>query len=669
MGVAKPLFTKLFLEGIEVPIVSATITSNVGQASIAYIEVVPLAEIVDIKPRTHVLISVRDLNNPDQDFPYIKAWEGEVFGFSMSKTPQSRNITLSAIDLSSYWDNALLYFFNAQQSLGKGGPEISAIGQDVKDAQRQGFKTQATTHSLSSYFIEILKSALSKDGTDFLDGLVEIYKNTENVNSFFASAEARLRITDRIRLRSSGELGELLKAQQGLEWITGIVGQDSGYSTIRQTVQKLMSLIFHDFVSLPFPSKVSVDAADLRGDGIKTSSKKVSTQGDFIFKPNFYMMPPPACNIFYPDEYSQFSYSRMFFQEPTRLIYQPQMPSVLGTQNFAMEHVYEPNSFQQFMLEKEVTAIGDGPLDVVKDPGLFGDVDKDAKSKQTNQGAKREGQFLTNEERMRGILMSREGMAPASTLFRAILDKDQQRKIGTGIANYLFFKKRFEARSLQISSQLKLSVVPGFTTLVLDPQDPKLSLVAYCSSVTHRFTATQGGYTTVSLNYARTVDEQDTASSNTSEPPIPPWFSPSVFGGDKDANGRVNYATGISAFYADLIGSKGNRTVSELFDAKTMLDGVTQLIKEYETVKSNSTAAAVSDLISKRTDRDYVKLGEAMSFLGASTTTKDLNTPFVFFEGDEFSGKTGDSADQVNLRRDVILKYRNKLAQERGFNG
>lgn len=669
MGVAKPLFAKLFLEGFEVPLISATCTSNVGQASIAYIEVPPLAEIVDIKPRTHVMLAVRDLNNPKQGYPFIKAWEGEVYGFSLSKTPSSRNFTISAIDLTSYWDNALLYFFNAQQSLGKGGPQIAAIGQDVKDAQKQGFKVQATTHSLSSYFIEILKNTLKGENADLLDGLVEIYKNTEKINSFFKAAEERLRITDRIRLRSSGELEELLKAQEGLEWITGIVGQDSGYSSLRQTVQKLMSLIFHDFTSILFPSKIEVDSDDLRGNGIKTGSRGVATQGEFIFKPNFYMMPPPACNIFYPDEYSQFAYSRMFFQEPTRLIYQPQMPSVLGGQGFAMEHVYEPNSFEEFMLAKEKTEIGDGPLQVSEDQGSFGDADE-SDSKETNQGAKREPQFLTNEEKMRGILMTREGMAPASTLFRAILDKDQQRTIGQGVANYLFFKKRFEPRQLQITSQLKLSVVPGFTTLVLDPQDVKLSLVAYCSSVTHRFTAQGGGYTTVSLNYARTVDEQDTASSSTDEPPIPPWFSPSIFGGtEKDENGRTKYSKGISEFYSSLIGKKGNRTLSDLFNKDTLGEAVEELIKEYRTVKEKSTDQAVSDLISRRTDREYVKLTEAMSFMNAKTTTKDLNTPFIFFEGEKFSGGSGDGAAQVKLRRETILKYRNRLATERGFRG
>lgn len=668
MGVGKPLFSKLIVEGFEVPLISATVTSNVGQASIAYIEVPALPEIVDIKPRTHVVIATRDSNNPRQDYPFIKAWEGEVYGFSINKTPSSRNVTISAIDLTSYWDNALLYFFNAQQSLGKGGPQISALGQDVKDAQKQGFQVQSTTHSLSSYFIEILRTALKDGDNDLLDGLVEIYKKTEKINTFFAAAEERLRITDRIRLRSSGELEEILKAQEGLEWITGIVGQDSGYSSLRQTVQKLMSLIFHDYVSIPFPSKIEVPKSDLRGDGIKTGSTSVATQGEYVFKPNFYMMPPPACNIFYPDEYSSFSYSRMFFEEPTRLIYQPQMPSVLGGQGFTLEHVYEPNSFEEFMLGKEPTEVGDGALQVPENPGAYGDPDE-SDAKETNQGAKREPQFLTNEELMRGILMNREGMAPAATLLRGILDKEQQTTIGRGIANYLFFKKRFQSRQLQISSQLKLSVVPGFTCLVVDPLDPKLSLVAYCSSVTHRFTAQQGGFTTVSLSYARTVDEQDTASTSTSEPPIPPWFSPSIFGGDKDENGRVNYAKGISEFYSSLIGKKGNRTISDIYGKDNMADAVKELIKEYNTVKSKSTAAGVSDLISRMTDRDYVKLREAMKFLGATTTSKDLGTPFIYFRGETFSGITGTGAKQVKLRRDTIAKYRNKLATERGFRG
>src|SRR5687767_7263522 len=115
MPVGRPLGAKLFIEGQEVPFIGVTMTFTVGQASIAYIDLVPHSAINAIKPRTHVAISVRDYNDktdPTAPYPYVYAWEGEVFGYSFSKSPGSRAFTLQCIDLSSYWDNALSYFFN-----------------------------------------------------------------------------------------------------------------------------------------------------------------------------------------------------------------------------------------------------------------------------------------------------------------------------------------------------------------------------------------------------------------------------------------------------------------------------------------------------------------------------------------------------------------------------
>jgi len=277
-GKGKILHAKLFLEGIEVPFIGATITHTVNQTAICYVDVTPTKAIMQIKPRTHVMVSVRDFGNEANGFPYVKAWEGEVFGYGFNKDPQSRGFSLHCMDVSGYWDNVLLYYFNAQQSLGKGA-DIAPLGQDVLDAQKAGVSVQATTHSSSSYFIQIMKETLQNSANDFLDGLVAIYKKMQNVNRFYNNAETRLRISDRIRLRSSGKIEELLKANEGLEWISGVVGQNSGYSTLRQTVQKLMGLIFHDFVSIPFPAKVTVEDGELTGEPIATNSKEKATQG------------------------------------------------------------------------------------------------------------------------------------------------------------------------------------------------------------------------------------------------------------------------------------------------------------------------------------------------------------------------------------------------------
>jgi len=357
----------------------------------------------------------------------------------------------------------------------------------LKDSKAQGIEVKAVTHSVSSFFIKIIQGILEGDqingrDPDFLDGFVGVIKEISKINDFYLSAEERLRIVDRIFLQSSGNLTTLLKQKESIDWFSGIIGRSSGYSTLRSVVQDLMSIIFHDFVSIPFPARIPKLGLDPDKPGLKPTDSIKHAPGEFIFKPNLYMFSPPACNIFFPDEYSSFNFSRNFFKEPTRLIYQPEVPRGFGGGAVSLPHIYQPESFDHFMLNKsesfaDAGLFGDEGLQVNEEFGKFGDVDNNANSSQTNQGKKREQQFLTNEEKMRGILMSKETMVPASTQFRQALTDIGKRDLSEGISQYLFFKKRFEGRTLQISAHLKLSVVPGFPVLVVDDSDAEQTLL------------------------------------------------------------------------------------------------------------------------------------------------------------------------------------------------
>lgn len=691
MSAGRPLGAKLFLEGMEIPFIGATVTHTVNQASIAYIDLVPHKTINNIKPRTLATLFVRDYNDEKNGFPYVLAFEGEVFGYNFGKTTASRSFSISCIDKTSYWDNVLTYFFNSQQSLGKGASSVSEEGMDQRDAQAQGVKIQAVTHSTSSFFRQIIEGALkaaevtNADGTkrkpDFLDAFVAVYKEISKLNTFYASAEERLRIVDRILLKSSGELANLLKENEAIDWFSGVIGRESGYSTLRMVIQDLMSLIFHDFVSVPFPAKVPRSGLK---NGITSSDAVQRTVGEFVFKPNLYMVPPPACNVFFPDEYSTYNFSRNFFQEPTRLIYQPEIPRGFGGGAVSLPHVYQPDSFHHYMLGKgpykDAELLGDGALLVNEDFGHFGDTDAGT-SKDTNQGSKREAQFLTNEEKMRGILMTKEGMVPASTQFRQALSDVGKREFARGVAKYLFFKKKFEGRGVQITSHLKLSVVPGFTALIVDDSDAEQTVVAYCSSVTHRFYANQGGYTNTTLSYARTVEEQDVASGKAGEPLVPPWFSKEIFGEvkkpdpseTKEVKDRgeqlIVDPKKLSAFYAGLLGDKGSKVINEVTGKNTLTEASKELVKRYRQAKENKS---VPSFIAKTTSRDYVKAREAFMFIGASTTTNDIrDSEFTEFSGDRLSGKANNQndAEQVKARRKVISDYRRVLRANRGFRG
>lgn len=661
----RPLAAKLFLEGVEVPFIGATITSTVNQATIAYVDMVPHESINEIKPRTLVHLAVKDTSDPA--YPYVQAFEGEVFGLSFGKTPNSRTFSISCIDLSSYWDNVLAYFFDTMQSLGKGGEALQVLGLDQIDVNRQDIKTIAYAQSTKSYFRAVITKALKKPGADFLTAFTDLVNSIANVNPFYNLAASRLRLSDRVLLKSSGQLPKLISQGEAIEWFESIVGGMSGFATLRDIIRDLMGIIFHDFVSPAFPSAVTSTQA-LQQPLINNPPYQPQTVGSFLFKPNLYMLPPPACNIFYPDEYSSFTFNRNFFAEPTRLIYKPVIPTFGNTSQVSLLHVYQPPSFSNFMLKGTTAAAvtGDANIQAPAGQGHFNDTDSSGFNA-TNSGHKREQNFLTNEELLKGILMAQEGMVPAATPFRAALTQFGQRTFFQGVANYLFYKKRFEGRETQITSHLKLSVVPGFPVLILDVSDAGHSVIAYNSSVTHRIYATQGGYTNTTLSYARRVGEQDQASGAQNEPPIPPWFSAELFGSMK--NGQLQVPAALSSFYATLLGPKGSQVITQLKGKTTTVDAVKALVAEY-VATSAAGSQSVQNLIDQTTRRNYVKIQQIFDFLGASSPATSMDQPWLQFTGTRLSGlTTAADAAQVKIRRDVILGYRDILKKQRGFHG
>lgn len=692
MAHGRPLQAKLFLEGIEVPFIGATMTHTVNQASIAYVDLVPHSSLLNIKPRTHVVLQVRDIHDEHTGggFPYVEAWEGEVFGYSFGKSVSSRSFSISCIDYTGYWDNVLTYFFNANQSLGKGIDQISKVGKARLEASALGSDVKATTGVQASYYKKIITDVInSGEGRDFLDGFVEVYKKTVNVNQFYSFAEERLRIIDRILLRSSGSLTELLSGEEAMKWVSGTTDRTSGFSTLRSVVQELMSMIFHDFVSVPFPSRVESTHID-SDTALKSTSNKNETIGNFLFKPNLYMVPPPMCNVFFPDEYSSMQYSRNFFKEPTRLIYQPEMPIMLSNQTVSMPYVYEPASFDNYMqgdkdwedFQGDTTAFNVPKFKDYPDfPGRYGD--KNEKPYDDSLVRKREGQFMTNEEMLKGIWMAHESMMPSSTAFRADLRDAGKVTFSQRVAEYLFHKKRYQDRSLQITSHLKMSVVPGFNVLILDDSEAKQNMIAYCSSITHRIYATEGGYTNVTLSYARGVDEEDVSSEGGKDPLIPPWFSKHIFGETVKVNSKTKtegvdkkasvniIPEELSNFYKDLLGEFGSGAITSYSKEENTLSTSTQkLLKDYKERQAKGSSQDMQKFISKLTSRKYVRARDTFRFLGATTGTADLSkADFIVFSGDKYKRKGKPDEFVVNIKRSKIEEYVKFLKKSRGFRG
>jgi hypothetical protein len=712
---ARPHGAKLFIEGIEVPFLGATMTHTVNEASIAYIDCVPHYHLNNIKPRSHVLIAIRDYRdsvasiNKDEDgniatgkdeggsaYPYVVAWEGEVFGISYSKTADSRTISLQAIDQSSYWDNALIYYFNAQTTLSSGAEGIIPVGLDAESAKAQGISVVPTVSSTSSFMKSIIdevqkdeKRIANKTNT-FFHGFVEIIKRLSQINEFYKNAEDKFKLSSQYVLNSSGTLDTLLKDSEAIEWFNGIAGQQTGFATLRSVVLDLMSILFHDVVTVPFPAKIN------------------GAPGRFAFKPNLFMLSPPMCNVFFPDEYSSFSYNRNFFLEPTRLLYKPEITVPGGSGTVAMPFSYAPESFYRFMFgagkqddPRFTLPVGseknndlDAATGYTKHFSETRSVDANNSQKSIDASPSvREQHFMTKEERYKGIWFSREGCVPANNEFRTALSTPIRGEFLKKTATYLFFKKRFQTREMQVTSHLKLGVVPGFPALVLDASIAKQNMLAYVTSTTHRIYATEGGYTTVSFSYARTVTEQQAAQNFSNDPIIPTWFEEAVFGSvadktiSKETNDEIVRSgteeeipggkkvvrgtyQALSKFYANLLGSRGSQAVIDRYKDEATLNGsVIRLLLEYQAQKQKPNAD-ILDWMHSVSDRGYIRLRDYFKFYGASVGEVDLRSDNLTTASGGIFDRSGQ-ADAVEslARRKIIQKYRDALAANRAFRG
>ena len=150
---------RLFVEGIEIPVVACQVASAPNSPVMASIQIIPLAEGLRLLPRTlvHVFFLddyedsvpnlgtsrestkpggsafdrakgakdqarrdgeevTDDINNDFRLQRFKLLFVGEIVGVQWSKSPMNRSLVLQCADLSNYWDHA--YQFNNSDLFG-----------------------------------------------------------------------------------------------------------------------------------------------------------------------------------------------------------------------------------------------------------------------------------------------------------------------------------------------------------------------------------------------------------------------------------------------------------------------------------------------------------------------------------------------------------------------
>lgn len=304
MTVAQKLHLRLFLEGVEVPVIAAVVQSQPNQPAAASIQIPANDFALQLKPRTLVHLYFYDFyrgapsserawvagegmsidsreRDPEIDgiIPperlattdaqeaadlenenYRLLFAGELVGFNIDKTPTSRGIVLQCLDFSLYWDYAFQYQVQGF-SLGGGGIRAAFTGASttvfnsflegsgdiivglMNTPPRNYPNLQGTLLGAITHIIEAI------GGVNFGT------RSIRGVNDFFSIAELRLRITqmlganpfeqqNEVRLMHANGFGSLFRRA-----LSGLGRQVS----IRAVLNALQRYIFHEVIPITSP--------------------------------------------------------------------------------------------------------------------------------------------------------------------------------------------------------------------------------------------------------------------------------------------------------------------------------------------------------------------------------------------------------------------------------
>lgn len=306
MSVGQRLGLRLFLEGVEVPVVSATIQCQKNAPAQASIQIPANDYGLDMMPRTLVHLFFYDLYNgaPPEELvsvggtgvriqqreqgvdPELEGlfpperfestdeqdavdlensnWKllfgGEVVGFHFSKSPANRSIVLQCLDWSSYWDIAYQYQVSGF-SLGGGGIRAAFTGASTSvfnDFLEGSGDIVVNLMARPPRSYPSLRGTLLGALTHIIEAIGGTYfgrRAVRGVNDFFSLAEMRLHLTqmvganpfrqtDEVRLLRARGFGSLFR--RSLSGLGKLV-------TVRAVLMALQRYIFHEIIPITAP--------------------------------------------------------------------------------------------------------------------------------------------------------------------------------------------------------------------------------------------------------------------------------------------------------------------------------------------------------------------------------------------------------------------------------
>jgi hypothetical protein len=289
-----PLGLRLFMEGVEVPIISAVVNVQPDCPATASIQIVPTDMSLYFLPRTLVHVFYLDSSPSDEElaeakktldrtappltfdsveknlmdrydlsaFSYKLLFAGEVIGFNYKKTPVGRQQVLQCIDLSSYWDTCYQFF-----------SDFSAGGNGLTDKHHQfvgageGIFDNLGGHGwVISNLLNSKPRSPEYQGCSGLQGglihLLEVvgglkyrskdFKGYKGINDFFTIAELRYGLLSMLgAIQADKTSAKLFAGKAFTAWIQNGMTSIGSLVSFRDMLNFVNRYIFHNIYPNP----------------------------------------------------------------------------------------------------------------------------------------------------------------------------------------------------------------------------------------------------------------------------------------------------------------------------------------------------------------------------------------------------------------------------------
>lgn len=295
-GIGQRMRLRLFIEGVEVPVIAAQVQVAPNSPAQCSIQIPPLPEGTKLLPRSLVHLFFLDFYETQSPFPvregastvtdldpnkyegeqaleaaaeeakfqdrdyrnarYKLLFGGEVVGFQWTKNVSQRSLVLQCTDWSNYWDYA--YQWNNTDLFGPGVKALFSGGatnlftdflEDEGSAIIRIVQTPSVQYPNLKGLLGGIVHLLEAVGGSYYYG-----KQFAGENIFFSIAELRLHVTQMITAYEKDPTASRLLGGDGWDSLFGrTLGGLGQQVSIRQAINALMGIIFHETYAQPCP--------------------------------------------------------------------------------------------------------------------------------------------------------------------------------------------------------------------------------------------------------------------------------------------------------------------------------------------------------------------------------------------------------------------------------